>query len=694
MKMTKNIVALKKGFIVAPLHGLDNKVAAMTVQAHLMNAGYMLDESAFEALSKSDITFITAFNAEIVEYLTEVLGGNRNYTALYKNFPQEVLALSDFELYLNAIIHYWSNGTWEPSTLENPRPSYMEKVKYTMLTSSTEDRFNQIFTDLTSMNTSLTPADQEIVSWFIESGSTLVLPKVIPFKETLCLLAAKGVEGLPVKTSTDVLRIAVSLSGGDVSLPKVPKAVILRVGVFTNRSHDNTEERAKFKFKKFTRKERKYLLGLLEQTNCDASEMILKDQRWIRLGEILHPGEYKRQYPKAASAFEAIRNTKVKSWYSILNKAFNVGLEEGLEVLSERPGEFARRIDWLIRTYPTKLNVDLIMENFSKAVLGTSNKVLFELYNHFENRLESTKGRSIMIKGSRKRTALPELPAIHKSTVSTIHSKIFETLKNKFSKLDSLGKCYIDEELKKIPLPTNMRSMNFSTKPILRGQRVPLDNPNAKIIRPFIHWFDQIGTQDLDLSVSFVGKIVEVLNFHNIRVGESIHSGDVRHRQGACAEYVDINIADALNQDFKYAVIDVRNYNGGSLKEVERYFGIMEREKPESNNIWLPETISGCQGLESTSSNTLIAIIDLVTKEYIMLDIDSAGSVVSSLDVQNTLKMIEQYATLPKVSVYDLVSLHVQARGQQVTAEVKADNYFKAEDFMTSYEETGKLMGI
>jgi hypothetical protein len=81
--------------------------------------------------------------------------------------------------------------------------------------------------------------------------------------------------------------------------------------------------------------------------------------------------------------------------------------------------------------------------------------------------------------------------------------------------MDSLGNCWIDEELKKIPLPTNMRSMNFSTKPIIRGQRGPLDNPDAKVIRPFVHWMDKHGSEDLDLSVTFVGDKISVQRRHS-----------------------------------------------------------------------------------------------------------------------------------------------------------------------------------
>lgn len=148
-----------------------------------------------------------------------------------------------------------------------------------MIKYGTQERFERIFTDLVSINTSLTPSDLNIVKWFVETNQKLVFPDVIPFKENLCTLAGMGIEGLPVKTTTDVLRIAVHLSGGDISLPKVPDAEI-RLNRWSYFKSENPE-REKFKFKSFSRKERKYLLGLLEKTNCDPKEMALKSGRWI-----------------------------------------------------------------------------------------------------------------------------------------------------------------------------------------------------------------------------------------------------------------------------------------------------------------------------------------------------------------------------------------------------------------------------
>lgn len=191
ISLTRNIISVQKGFVCPPDNSQDNRVAVATVQTHLMQWGYMLTEKAFNELSKSNISFIHNFNNEVIEYLKMVLGGKHNYVPLYKNFPEEVMSFTDFELFLNTIIHYWTRGEWEPGTKEYEKPINFENIKYNMIDYGTSERFSQIFTDLVSINQSLTPQDLDIIKWFVNSGEKLVFPSQIPFKENLCTVISE-----------------------------------------------------------------------------------------------------------------------------------------------------------------------------------------------------------------------------------------------------------------------------------------------------------------------------------------------------------------------------------------------------------------------------------------------------------------------------------------------------------------------
>ena len=448
--LTRNVVSFRNGFVFLPSGKKNNEAVAMTVTAELLQFGFILDKSAQAILQKASKENIISFHNEVVAYLKDITGSSRSYRPFWKGFPEEVMEKSEYELWMHQIVHYLSDGAYEPNEWTKARPTAFEQPKYTKITAGTEDKFLDIFTDLVSVNQSLTPDDMGVVKFFVENKFELRFPESIPFKENLCTLAALGLD-VPVKTVTDVLRIAVGISGGDVSLPKVPYRMVQ-----TNRWSSAKSEnpaREKFKFKKFTRGERRTLLALLEKTNCDASEAVLKDQRWIRLGEILHPGEFKVRFPKAFKMFHAIRNNKgkhkIQSWYGKLNDTFNESFKDGVELLATRAGEFMRRLDFLVRKNTKPKDRKLIFETLAKISHRISNKVLFEAYGHFEKRNVPTTNRTVMIKGARKRTKLPDLTALDQKTIDIIQESIYTSLVNNFADLPTLGKVFLDEELKR-----------------------------------------------------------------------------------------------------------------------------------------------------------------------------------------------------------------------------------------------------
>lgn len=688
----KNIIQFRNGFVNLPKTSENNYVLTMTVVSELLQFGYILDGLAIDSLSKASKEDIILFHNEVIDWLKIMTGSNRNYKPFWGGFPEEVMEKTECELWFHQITHYLSQGSYTPSEWTKVRPTAFEQPEYTKITIGDEDKFLNIFTDLVSVNQSLTQSDLEIVKWFVNSGQELRFPQTIPFKENLCTLAAMGIK-VPVKTVTDVLRIAVSMSGGDISLPKVPGKLV-KYNSWSSHKVENIQ-REDFKFKKFTRKERRFLLELLEQTNCDASEAVLKSQRWVRLGEMLHPGEYSTKYPKAYTMFNTIRNEKVSSWYGKVDKSFKESFDSGLKKLSERPGEFVRKLDWLIRSNSNQSSK--VITTFKGVSPKVSNKVLFETYDHFAKRLDAKRNRNISIKGGRKRISLPDLEPLSHHTVNAIQNTIISSLGGKFSTLEPMGKVWIDEELSKIPLPSNMRSLNPSLKPRVRGIRTPMGNQNSKVIRSFVHWFDEYGNKDIDLSATFIGmgkhKIISWNNSQNEE--EGYFSGDIRNREGSCAEYIDINIKNSLKNGFKYVVLDVRNFNGGSLADVtDCVFGWMEREFPVANEIFVPATLANTIRLTNSATNTIVAVIDLETQEYIFLDIDQDGIPVASFNYEEILESIKEYTEKCKFSVYDLLMLHIQSRGQLVTNKEESDKMFTFDEFSSNYIETLKYMGI
>jgi hypothetical protein len=118
----------------------------------------------------------------------------------------------------------------------------------------------------------------------------------------------------------------------------------------------------------------------------------------------------------------------------------------------------------------------------------------------------------------------------------------------------------------------------------------------------------------------------------------------------------------------------------------------MERETPEANDIWVPQTVAGAFSLTSRYQSTLVAAIDLKRMEYLILDVD-AREIAASLDLKTTLALLRRYSQPPKLSVADLLRWHVEARGGTEVAEKEnAKTVFNALDFTKDYVKILKTM--
>jgi hypothetical protein len=736
----RNIIALRNGFIDAPASAFKTKRVAgaqlaYSVQAELMNVGYMLDQKGIETLSVSTATDVKKFHTDVISHIKHMLGDDKKYRPFYVNFPDDVLKMDALDLYVNAVLHYWSLGTWEPAQELKDRGVAFESINFKILTTVSGDEWlHKIGDELSSFSKPLDDARVSDLVWICKNTS--YKPKNISVRETLCRLAAEGVN-VKITSPTDVLRIAHHLSGGDIALGGIPKTTkkltrvsrtmwnpVLDRALIETKNDELKSERDSFKFKKFTRAERKQLLGLLESlNNIDVSEMARYLGRWIRLGEILHPGEYAAKFPRTFTAFQRLRNqdtNKVRTYAGRVDIAFKSSVEAGLQVLVERPGEFARRLDYLLRSYDQAL----VLDTFAQVIDKVSSKVIFELFDHFESRRVKSP-RMVMIKGrGASSKVLEDLPALHPKTVDRAQEMVLASLKNRMKALPALGNVYIDEALRDAPVPYSMQSSSEGLTTLVRGTRTPFKD-DAHTLRGFVHWFDEHGHLDLDLAAGFYDanlNLIQEIAYYNLYSGANyanytradwnrvssnpevtdpntgaVHSGDIRHRVGSCAEYVDVPIAKTIKAGARYVIYTVYNFNGHSFESVpECTFGVMERTSPGSNEIFEPRTISTAIKLKAKGNSVLPVAFDLEKKQWIWMDMEHDGRGCPNLahDVSSKKKLQAMLGSV-KLSVYDLLKMHVEARGGDlVSSKKKADVSFEAADFRTDYTKLTPYMSI
>ena len=316
---------------VAQSDSVTNVAHVASIVRNVEALGYTFSKNLFEALQGLSLKQLSDFYDNFMPIFRYARGAHRDYNPMYPNFPDQVMEASEAELFINAMIHYWSSGTIMPEYRKKERLPIAEDSNLTVIDLGNEEEFKSLFAQILGSNTSLSAQDKEDIDWYLRYYGLDIdmMPSEIPQKENRAYVANLImflVESPDVATEylfryfstpTDVLRLAVAMSNGDVSLAKACK------------------------FRNFKRSERALLLSLLSRTVHPVEDMLKWKNRWIRLGEKLHVGEYADRFPKAYEAFRILRNNeKVETFNSVVEKSLlDRDISTAVRKLVKRPGE-------------------------------------------------------------------------------------------------------------------------------------------------------------------------------------------------------------------------------------------------------------------------------------------------------------------------------------------------------------------
>jgi hypothetical protein len=675
------------------LNSLEAKERVATFARNLESLGYTISKDIYKELLRFPIEELTAFYNEIVEILKKQVGAHVQFRPMYPNFPQQVMDASDLELFFNAIVHYWSGGTFLPHYEKKERAALAQsdKLPLKVLDLGTEEDFFGIFTNLVGANTSISDNDKKIVKWFIHAyGESVekILPAKIPQKEQLALVAAellKNTKSIPdkvrasVKGATDVLRIAAALNDGDVSLSE------------------------KTKFRKMPRSLRVSFLHLLESvgtTENITEDMLRHRMKWVCFGEVLHPGEYAKRFPKTAAAFDIIRNDKPF-------QAFNGQIEELLifgystevaRILAERPGDFARRLDHILRLNPEKAPEN--MAKFLEVAHKVSTPVLLQVFNHFKNR-NPNKSRAVFPKGNVAKIQILA-PLGDKNSLHTLAPlaedlalEVRSVLVERFSKLPSLGKVYLDEKLKNYIVPFSQRSASKSLRTLARGSKI--DFPDCNTVRFFLWWHNTKdgGRVDIDLSALMVDngwKNPQHISYYNLRneKRQCAHSGDIVNApQGAC-EFIDINVPSFVEDGGRYVIMCLNSYTQQPFCDLPECFaGICPRNAPKSGEVFEARTVLDKIDVAANTTICVPCVLDLFDRKLIWTDLAFTNRSIYNNVYSNEkglLQIAQAMENLNKPTLYDLLEMHAQARGTLVQNKEESQTVFSEHEGLTPYD--------
>lgn len=695
LKKKKKVITIDTDFVDNPC----SKNEFATFISNIVSTGFIFAPELLDDLSKYSAFELQKLQEDIVPVLNEMAGNDKNHKVFYPNFPKQVMEASEMELFFNAVMHYFSfhlydltygqTPIWFPDYKKEPRNPLDENIKLKVIEKGDWADFRSIFTELVGSNSSISEYDKKIVDWFIRNHETdIELPENIPYKENLALLVGLLHENnvrlsilrSAINTPTDVLRIATVLSGGDVSLAQ------------------NT------KFRKMSRKERKWLLDILNNDKFHFEDMYRNRGRWLRLGEILHPGDYKNKYRHAFNLFNKVRNQdKIEKFNGRVDKLFKEkNLHSLLDLLSKRPGEFARRLDLLLRTFQS---VDIV-SSFNKVIDKVSTPVLLQIIGHFEHRNEDNDVRVFFPKGSIAKAYVKEndLAPIKNALSTRIIIVCGNELKRRFAKLEDWSEktVYIDDRLADIKLPFGDRSASEGLITYPRGSR--FDMPDKDTIRFFIHWRNierKIGHDRVDLDLSCVlyydgWKKAEHISYTNLRNRyiEACHSGDITDggRDGV-SEFIDINTEKLKDGGIRYVIPTILSFTHQPFIDIpDCIFGWMGRKYPQSGEIYDPLTVENKINLTANQVISVPMIIDTFKDEIIWADLGiTRGKFANNVESNNggLIDLAKAVIYDEKPSVGKLLNLHKDARdGQDVFAGPEyADITFTLENITEKFDE-------
>ena len=678
---------------------------------NLESLGYTLSVDAIKALSNVSVNTCSIVYNSIVNQLRTMTGANRSWVPMYRNFPQQVMEVSDAELYVTAMMHYIGDLIGlriMPDHEKKARFPLIGNYNLKVINLGTEVEFRSMMKNLMGAKTSISETDKEDITSVIKHfGNNVIdmLPSEVTHKENLAYIASVllAYTNLTSKITsmfnsvTDVLRLATAMSNGDVSLAT------------------NT------KFRNFTRSERKAFMEMINSMNNVQEDMLRNKGRWIRLSERLHPSEDRYlKYGVAVTAFNALREgDKISTFGGVVETALvSKDIKVAVSKLKRRPGELARRLDHLLRISKTRTEQNMVVDAFISVTEKVATPVLLQVMSHFNHR-NSDGLRVIFPKGNVANVMALEndLPVISESICLQIVSACENAMRTRFSSLEPMGKVYIDSSMKGMIVPFSQRSASRTLRTIVRGSRIKLEE-GKNTARFFLWWHDlDNGRVDVDLSAMMYNSdwnYVDHISYTNLRSQYdgviACHSGDITSApEGAC-EFIDIDLDSVARNGGQYIVMNVISFTGQKFSEMPECFaGWMMRTAPQSGEIFDAKTVQNKIDLTSESRFSIPLVIDVVNREIIWGDLalnkDPRSSVYNSphnhrsysgRNVENMKGSVtllgKSITSVKKATMHELMTLHASARGTIVDNKEDADIVVSMDGNITPFD-IEKIMG-
>ena len=709
------------------------KALVATLGKNIESLGYKLSKSLADELMTQPEQNIIDIAKEIEKTLKERIGADVEYRPMYPNFPESVMARSDVQLYMDALIYAYSDFTilpYDPPAEVAVKEEAQKMSKLKTIELGNYKMVKEIAKNLLSSQVAFSPEDKEDL---LEIGKDTdqirsMIPEKIPNKENLIWLTSEYMDKVSktnnpfldkITSAKDIMRLLVTRGGGDPSLTNIGK------------------------LKRVSRAEANAYASKIASLHNAEKELYSQRQLFKYIANINHFRNSKD--PNVHKLLDRIyNNTMERSFSAQRDQMIKSGDFSGLvNLYASAPGQMGADMTRLVRIAADQENRDLARATLCTSFrLNASKMSTLNLLKIDEalkigeeerdyNVYSANKGLSNPYMKEETRSPLP------RDLTTPIRNIISYELQERYKEKRPLGKVYIEPALKGVKIPSQQRTDSKGSIGLTFGSQFDLKKDTNKI-RTFIHWTNKEDRDyiDIDLSATFYNKDFEPM--HNLYYGDmvavndevdydsyrynsdydvyAVHSGDMRNggpKDGpGVAEFIDVDLEKLKKAlpDVKYCMFTVNVYAGESFRDTPCKFGwiqdndsiktVMEKAKAELDNGdgefgWMCESKSEAKKLydeskaeravdvNANSSRSIPIILDVENAKVIWMD-RSPDRSSDRYRINNVLTYSESLkaealraVNCSTPNLYTLLSAHAMARADEIVSDPKeADTIF------------------
>ena len=721
-------ISVRQNAIYIPNDKVVNKQKNITettsvLLANAVKLGFTFSEPLLHALNSVN----PSYKLEILDYLKEATGVNKNWTPLVKNWQ-----VPTGESIVDHIITFWANafkiknGTPLPCGHIIPQNTFplnryngcpfcgtpfefgkIEKYgqgsKLKVLELWTENELLTYFADLLQSKTALDATQIDSLKILTR---LLPIPEVtIGIKETLMIVIDYLIELNKVdvaqkyfNTPTDILRYLWYKKTGFLQIIE-PKTIVKRVRqnnkhlytVAGNSAKAMLEKKLELKLK-YNRKECLMVATWLNNIDLDVEKscemMHPKRSIWIRFIRALRLPEYSKRkgFEKLATLLDVFYNQTYTVWQGKVNHyRLRADATQTFALLQQRPGLFARSLFANMLWFGANETIAAFTEVIEKVPA----RLVLTLNMYAKNYFDKNANRSVKPLGgvNKNISSNPLLGLYTDEQLDAMKIQIEDlcilTMKKRFASIPNENKTiFIDSTLYNMPVAIGDRSETIQDLPsALMGTKYTIE---GNTIRLFMQWGKGLPAQhlDMDLSchISYENR-TEICSYSNLVATGCKHSGDIRSipNKIGTAEYIEIDIEKLQNANAKYVTFTCNAYSNGSITPnlvvgwMNSKFSmkISERTGVAYDPSCVQHQISISQ---SATKGLVFGVLDVAKIEIIWLEMAFNGQIVQSVNIKGVKSLLAKLNS--KLNIGNLLELKAEAQGLQKTAKENADEVY------------------